>query len=446
MSDGNQMTEEQGWPSEEQLTILIKSMAEEGTSSSVHKAIYKPRVLFVDDEANVLSGIRRMLCGKRSVWDMEFAGSGQEALERCEKQPYDIIVSDMRMPGMTGVELLTKIQKRWPHTIRFILSGNARPEEVLRTVGPVHQYIAKPCDSEILQAKLEKTVMLHGALESVRNARIDVDINSIPSFPTVYRDLQQMLNNDEATVAEVAQIVEQDPVLTLHILKMVNSAYFSVSRVLSDVSEAIAVIGLESVQAIMYSVQAFERMPFQQEAQIIVDQLWDHSQRCALIARRIMKECGGNKSELEAAFFAGLVHDLGHLILLSQQGARFFRTLMAVKKYKVPLHEAERAVFKVTHADLSGYMMALWGISDSVIEPVLFHHDPLSVLSQYAPDEMSVTLAVHLAEVIDCQIHSGVLFEEHLSTEILAHPCVRQNYQKWLEAVRNETGQEHTHG
>src|SRR5262245_37814840 len=98
------------------------------------------KILFVDDEPNVLQGLERMLRSMRHEWEMQFAMSGPAALERLAEQTFDVIVSDMRMPGMTGAQLLTEVSQRHPHIVRIILSGQADQEDILRSVGPTHQY------------------------------------------------------------------------------------------------------------------------------------------------------------------------------------------------------------------------------------------------------------------------------------------------------------------
>jgi DNA-binding NtrC family response regulator len=113
------------------------------------------RILFVDDEPAVLQALRRMLRSRRQEWDMHFAGGGTEALALLEQMPFAAVVSDMRMPGMDGAVLLGEVQRRYPQTVRVILSGHADHASTVRSVGATHQYLAKPCDPDVLRATLE---------------------------------------------------------------------------------------------------------------------------------------------------------------------------------------------------------------------------------------------------------------------------------------------------
>jgi YesN/AraC family two-component response regulator len=88
------------------------------------------RILFVDDEPRVLQGIQRGLRGMRAEWETEFANSGAEALETMAQAPFDVVITDMRMPGMDGAQLLDLVKARFPRTVRIILSGQSDRETI----------------------------------------------------------------------------------------------------------------------------------------------------------------------------------------------------------------------------------------------------------------------------------------------------------------------------
>lgn len=115
------------------------------------------RVLFVDDEPNVLQGLQRMLRPQRRRWDMTFCDSGEEALRRLAEAPFDVLVSDMRMPGMSGAPLLAEAQARFPRVVRLILSGQADRESLDALAGVTHRFLSKPCDAALLQAAIEES-------------------------------------------------------------------------------------------------------------------------------------------------------------------------------------------------------------------------------------------------------------------------------------------------
>src|ERR1700758_5310713 len=141
------------------------------------------RILFVDDEPMVLDGVRRSLHAMRKDWEMSFVNSGHEALEAMAGQTFDIVVTDMRMPGMDGAQLLEEVKKRSPQSLRVILSGQSDRETILRSVNPTHQYLSKPCDGEELRTRLMRAFALKDLLENPELKGLVSKLDSLPSLP-----------------------------------------------------------------------------------------------------------------------------------------------------------------------------------------------------------------------------------------------------------------------
>jgi len=117
-------------------------------------------VIFVDDEQHVLDGLKRSLRGMSGKWNMDFVSEGEEALTLMKTKPYDIIVSDMQMPGMSGEELLGKVEQQYPSTARVVLSGHVDQDTTYRMVGSNHLFLSKPCSAELLIETVSKSISL----------------------------------------------------------------------------------------------------------------------------------------------------------------------------------------------------------------------------------------------------------------------------------------------
>ncbi|HMG23584.1 MAG TPA: response regulator, partial [Kofleriaceae bacterium] len=118
----------------------------------------KKRILFVDDEPAILAGLQNLLYKDRKRWDMVFALGGQLALDEIRKESFDIVVSDMRMPGVDGATLLNTVKDECPATVRIMLSGHADREAIVRALPALHQLLSKPCDAATLRGAIERSL------------------------------------------------------------------------------------------------------------------------------------------------------------------------------------------------------------------------------------------------------------------------------------------------
>jgi len=167
------------------------------------------RILFVDDESNVLDGIRRMLRADRTRWDMHFAVGGEAALRACETGAFDVVVSDMRMPGMDGATLLGHIRDRYPSTARLILSGSAEMGLATRAVSLAHSYLAKPCDASEFQSAIARVCAQQDMLCTPELRRIVGTVGELPSLSATYIHLRQAVSDPSTSIRQVACIIQQ---------------------------------------------------------------------------------------------------------------------------------------------------------------------------------------------------------------------------------------------
>jgi len=168
------------------------------------------RVLFVDDESKILDGIRRMLHADRKRWDMEFAVGGEAALQACEAGSFDVVISDMRMPGMDGATLLGHIRDRYPGTARIVLSGYSEVEMTTRAVPVAHRFLAKPCNASDLQSTIERVCTLQDSLSTDEIRSIVGTVGELPSLSSTYTSLMQAMRSPTTCISQVADILRHD--------------------------------------------------------------------------------------------------------------------------------------------------------------------------------------------------------------------------------------------
>jgi HD-like signal output (HDOD) protein len=353
----------------------------------------KKRILFVDDEPNILQGLKRMLRSQRHEWDMTFVESGKQALEVLEHAQFEAVVSDMRMPGMDGAELLNKVKDLYPKMIRFVLSGHSDQELVMRSVGPSHQYLAKPCEPDLLKDKLSAAFTLHTLLRSDEIRTIVAGMTSLPSLPHIYREVVEELQSDDVSIMAVGKLIEQDPGMATKVLQLVNSAYFGIGRQLTSPAEAANFIGLDILKSLVLSEGVFSQFDPAVIEALSLDAVKSKSLLIAQSARQIAKSENADEILCDQAFLAGLLHDMGSLVLAANLPDDYLRACKIAEQDGIDIWDAEQQVFGTSHAEVAAYLLGLWGIDDDVVAAVAYHHKP----EHYHAAQFSALTAVYVA-------------------------------------------------
>jgi HD-like signal output (HDOD) protein len=356
----------------------------------------KKRVLFVDDESRILLGLRRTLHSYRNEIEGDFAQSGEEALDAMAKAHYDVIVSDMQMPGMDGARLLTQVMEEHPDTVRILLSGYQNQEMTLRAIGPAHQYLAKPSEPEVLHDTIIRACSLRDLLSDEALKSVVSGMPSLPSIPSVLLDLSEELRSPDASVGRVGEIVSKDVGMSAKILQLVNSAFFGLRRHVASPTEAASLLGLETIQALLMVTGVFSVFQVAPSSKFSLSALWNHCIIVGTLAKNISQWEGQGKRMVDASYLAGLLHDTGKLILATKRSADYDGILSQAEIESVPVWNAEKRTLGATHAEIGAYLLGLWGLEDLIIEAVAYHHRPSVSHSR----DFSALTAVHIADVM----------------------------------------------
>jgi HD-like signal output (HDOD) protein len=396
----------------------------------------KLRILFVDDEQRVLDGLIRMLRSMRNEWEVSTAISGFAALEHLAASPADVVVSDMRMPGMDGATLLSEIRALYPQTIRFILSGQSDQESVMRSVGPAHRFLSKPCDSNSLRSTIVRSLALRDMVTDTQVIKLVTRLGTLPTPSETYLAIMEELKRPNSSLQRVGEILELDVGLTAKVLQMVNSAYFGLSRTLLSSVEAVTVLGTETLRALML-VLDLSVAEGNSTNHAMCQRLRTHALHVATLARAIAKAEKQSPAICEAAFSAGLLHDCGGLLLSTHMSGHYQKVIESIKIHKVAIEAAEKAVFGATHGQVGAHLLALWGLPDSLIEVVAYHHHPSLAMTS----EFSALTAVHAAEALvneELSMRIEYQGEDRAYFEALGIP---EGVSRWQSLLSVEHGQ-----
>ncbi len=338
------------------------------------------RILFVDDNPEEIERLREMLTPVHKEWEMEFAVSGEEALNFMAKSTFDVVVSNMRMLKMDGVELLGTVMERYPETVRIIHSVRSDKEMVLRSVKSAHQFLMKPCSTETMKYTIERACKLRDLLRNETLRKIVAGIKKLPSLPKLYSLIVAEMQSKEASLKKMGYIISQDVSMSAKILQLVNSAFFGLPQKIADPQQAAVYLGINTLKALVLSIHVFSS--FEEDPELFWFSLADMRKRSIMVgrlARDIAHAEMADEKVVEEAMIAGILHDIGRLIMLKiPEQCRMMMDF--IERTGCDLVDAEYTIMKTSHAELGAYLLGLWGIPDNIVEAVAFHHNPSKLL------------------------------------------------------------------
>ena len=403
------------------------------------------RILFVDDEPKMLRALRRMLSQKRKEWGMSFVDTGQAALELLEKERYDIIVTDMRMPGISGDKLLVKVKDAYPEVIRIVLSGHSDQEEIMKTVRLAHQYLAKPCDADVLINTISKSARFRLYLDDPRLNKLVSSIEMLPSPNMRFLEIMENLESDDVSLRKIGQIISRDMGLSTNILKLVNSSFFSIPRRVASVVDAVVFLGLDIIKGLILTHHLFSVFDFSKLPNLSYELLWNHSTYAACMGQAIIKTETGDQTAVDETFIAGLMHDVGKLVLGYVMKEEYEAVIAEARTSNRRLWKVEREHLGFSHAEVGAYLVGLWGMSENLVETIQYHHHP----EQSTQEGLAMLAAIHVADVLDHQlrvIHNNYDRPE-FSEEFLKKGGFMGKIESWQgvcrELLDSDKGEEH---
>ncbi|WP_447983086.1 HDOD domain-containing protein [Nitrospira sp. Nam74] len=392
---------------------------------------HKKKLLVVDDDVMLLDVLEGILTDLRDEWDMEFFKSGEEALEALARSGVDLVLADIHLAGMGGIHFLSNVKEKYPNTIRIACSGCAHPNTIVQSLEVAHQYLPKPLTLATLQMTLSRAHELQSRLANLGLQQLVSTIKALPSIPTIYQELDAAMQSPHASINTAAVIIAKDMAMLSKILQVVNSAYFGLRRTISSPAHALSLLGLDRVKGLVLTVKLFEQCAQTRALPVPLEPLWRHGITTAVVARAIAKSEGAGSLAIENAFMAGLLHDIGLLVLNTNFPDRYREVFRLIKEDGRQVLQAEREVFGATHADVGAYLLGIWGLHEVIVEAVAFHHEPRPTQQ----DNSRVFAAVHVANALDEDsdrtVTGGIASE--ISTEYLMACHLNDRLPAWRD-------------
>ncbi|BCZ45079.1 two-component system response regulator [Clostridium gelidum] len=348
-------------------------------------------ILFVDDESQILRSIARIFMD--TEYEIITAESGKEALVILENQKVDVIVSDMKMPNMTGYELLSQAKKRFPNIVRIILSGFSDERIVFDALQKniAKLYILKPWENDVLINTIEKVFQIENVLRNNKN--VLKLVNNAEELPTIKTSYQKILNviESEEEIYKIVEAIEYDNSIVIKLLHIVNSSYYAVKT--GSIKRVVAFLGLDNIKNIVIASAFIDGLTFNDKDNKRLEVLWEH----AFIANRIIsiiyKEFL-NKKIPETEMNAGLLSNVGIIFMIHSFHDKYMEILQEVEIQHTSLIELENKAFGTNHQEIGGYLLQWWDIPLPIVEAALYHHNPFddNIINK------QIVFAAHIAE------------------------------------------------
>ncbi len=330
------------------------------------------KILIVDDEVQLLKVLKKVFM--KSDYHIFVAESGNEALELLAVEPIDMIITDLRMPGMDGYELLSVVKRRYPDVIRIVLSGYADEKMIYQLFknNLTKMCIYKPWDNASLIQNINQIFELNHILTGNRILQVIKNLEQLPVMNNMYGELCELMDSN-AGIDEIERLLMKDQSIVASILHIANSAFFHINT--GSLKKAIAYLGLNQTKNIVLVASITNSNAKSGKLKSMYELFSTHSvitnKICNMIYKDLLlKEIPPDNSCI------GLLHGIGRMVLMDNFASQYEKIIHQWRAGEGQLYQIEMDALGVCHQELSGYLLDWWGLPYSLVEPILYHHAP----------------------------------------------------------------------
>ncbi|HVI41154.1 MAG TPA: HDOD domain-containing protein [Anaerovoracaceae bacterium] len=349
------------------------------------------RILVVDDDIHIRSSMSEAFDG--TDYGIITVENGPSALRILKTEKVDLVVSSMKLPLMDGYDLLSNIKEKYPNVIRVIMCSYDEEASVLKTIlkNIAKFHILKPWSNEKLLEYIGQIFETEDILKSNDLLLLINNLEKLPTIETSYQKILKMIEKD-ADTGSISLEIEKDFAISTKLLQIANSAFYGLQT--GSVKHATVYLGLQNLKSLIYStsiLNSFNSVSHQDQQRL--NDLWNH----ALLTSKLLHytyEVFMKKKLPEAACSAGLLHNIGALVMMHNRIENYTEMINKARTKSLNLLEMEQEAFHVTHQEAGGYLVSWWKLPFPIVEAALYHHRPFDscVLNK------EIVAAVHLAQ------------------------------------------------
>lgn len=355
----------------------------------------KKKICFAGFPPAELETLKPAMAAMNERWECVFLDDSAAVIDAAGATAFDAVVANMHLRGINGAELLHKVGEVHPATLRFVVGEVSDQELIITGIGGTHQFISRPFTPLELISVIQRSFGLDARLSNEQLRALAPRLRRLPSLPSTYFEVLKQVESANPSMESIGLVIARDPAVTARLLQLVNSAAFALARKVTDPVDAVCLLGIETVKSLVLCLQVFSQSDEAEMGGLSLEQLWNHSFLTAQIAREITLRHTRDSGLANDAFTAGLLHDVGRIVIASNLPKDYAAIVSAAKEKSQPLPEAETARLGVNHAQVGAYLLGLWGMPATLVEAAALHHTPSSGSST----EFSLLTAVHIANV-----------------------------------------------
>jgi HD-like signal output (HDOD) protein/CheY-like chemotaxis protein len=397
------------------------------------------RILYLEEQPDLVAELIGEL-RQHKFWEVAHAENAQEARIIARKQPLDVALLSATMPETDPIEIAEELTQLYPKLTTFILAPDAETGGGLAYASGRFQWLPKPCNPAALVAAVERMANLVSWLTNNTTLEMVSGLHTLPSIPSNYQGVIRTIHSPHSSFQEIGEAVNKDMGMTSRVLQVANSAYYGYSKKITSPTEAALLLGIETLKSLVRYTHVLNNFPQTPATNAIFDKIWRHSNGVAAVARKIALAQTQNETLAEEAFTAGLLHDIGKLVLASMRPDDYKEVMRRAAEEKKAVHLLERVKLGTTHAETGAYLLSLWGIPFSILEAVAWHHFP----SESKEKKFSALTAVHVANVAEHRRTDpeNVRAAPPLDERYLADLGLAKEAEEWLKLAPDQPKRE----
>jgi HD-like signal output (HDOD) protein len=330
------------------------------------------QILIVGDDAQRLDALGELLRDGR--WNISVVQGCSRVFAELERGTADILVADVETLAADALTFLESITARWPSISRIVISAN--PEcgaQAFQTPAPAaHQYISRNAAATELPEAIERCLGLQALLANPGLQSLIGGIRQLPPRPRIFTRLQVMLTHKNVTPKKICAVIEADAAITAKVLQVANCALFHGDHRVTNIEQAVIRLGFLGVRNLVMFTEVLAGWSRMVGSNLDLDGMQAHVQQVARVTAALT---AGSPCRDEAVL-AAFLHDIGYWVLVQERPAELNRAAALAVTADIAVHEAERRVLGTCHAEIGAYLLGLWGMPNTLVEAIAFHHTP----------------------------------------------------------------------